>query len=81
MIGAGFTGSEVASACRELGLEVTVAERGPAPLVGALGGVIGAVADRLQRKHGVDLRCGVSVTALEGDDVDGSGAPICRTVR
>lgn len=69
VIGAGFTGSEVASACRELGLEVTVAERGPAPLVGALGGVIGAVADRLQRGHGVDLRCGISVTALEGDYV------------
>ncbi|GAA2658217.1 NAD(P)/FAD-dependent oxidoreductase [Streptomyces lunalinharesii] len=67
VIGAGFTGSEVASACRELGLEVTVAERGPAPLVGALGGVIGAAADRLQRGKGVDLRCGVSVTALEGD--------------
>ncbi|MFE5052307.1 NAD(P)/FAD-dependent oxidoreductase [Streptomyces sp. NPDC056637] len=69
VIGAGFTGSEVASVCRELGHEVTVAERGPAPLVGALGGVIGAVAARLQRKHGVDLRCGISVTALEGDDV------------
>ncbi|MBX7555280.1 FAD-dependent oxidoreductase [Streptomyces sp. tea 10] len=69
VIGAGFTGSEVASVCRELGHEVTVAERGPAPLVGALGGVIGAVADRLQRAHGVDLRCGISVTALEGDDV------------
>ncbi|MEU7640083.1 FAD-dependent oxidoreductase [Streptomyces sp. NPDC039016] len=67
VIGAGFTGSEVASVCRELGLEVTVAERGPAPLVGALGGVIGAAADRLQRGKGVDLRCGVSVTALEGD--------------
>ncbi|MGG2464103.1 NAD(P)/FAD-dependent oxidoreductase [Streptomyces sp. RGM 3693] len=67
VIGAGFTGSEVASACRELGLEVTVAERGPAPLVGALGGVIGAAADRLQRSKEVDLRCGVSVTALEGD--------------
>ncbi|MFD5659259.1 NAD(P)/FAD-dependent oxidoreductase [Streptomyces hirsutus] len=67
VIGAGFTGCEVASACRELGLEVTVAERGPAPLVGALGGVIGAVADRLQRRHGVDLRCSISVTALESD--------------
>ncbi|WP_351235569.1 FAD-dependent oxidoreductase [Streptomyces sp. NPDC002133] len=67
VIGAGFTGCEVASACRELGLEVTVAERGPAPLVGALGGVIGAVAERLQRRYGVDLRCGISVTALEGD--------------
>ncbi|MGW1540011.1 NAD(P)/FAD-dependent oxidoreductase [Streptomyces sp. NPDC002309] len=67
VIGAGFTGCEVASACRELNLEVTVAERGPAPLAGALGGVIGAVADRMQRRNGVDLRCGISVTALEGD--------------
>ncbi|MEV7008598.1 FAD-dependent oxidoreductase [Streptosporangium sp. NPDC051022] len=67
VVGAGFTGSEIASACRERGLEVTVAERGPAPLVGALGGVIGAVAARLQREHGVDLRCGITVTSLEGD--------------
>ncbi|MFC7647250.1 NAD(P)/FAD-dependent oxidoreductase [Streptosporangium lutulentum] len=67
IVGAGFTGSEIASACRERGLEVTVAERGPAPLVGALGGVIGAVAAELQREHGVDLRCGITVTALEGD--------------
>ncbi|MEV8632076.1 FAD-dependent oxidoreductase [Streptosporangium sp. NPDC051023] len=67
VVGAGFTGSEIASACRERGLEVTVAERGPAPLVGALGGVVGAVAARLQRDHGVDLRCGITVTSLEGD--------------
>ncbi|WP_432587579.1 FAD-dependent oxidoreductase [Streptomyces sp. HD1123-B1] len=67
VIGAGFTGSEIASACRELGLEVTVAERGPAPLVGALGGVVAQVAADLQRAHGVDLRCGVMVTGLEGD--------------
>lgn len=68
VIGAGFTGSEIASACRERGIEVTVAERGPAPLVGALGGVIGEAAARLQRAHGVDLRCGVTVTSLEGDE-------------
>ncbi|WP_373299737.1 NAD(P)/FAD-dependent oxidoreductase [Streptomyces xantholiticus] len=67
VIGAGFTGSEIASACRERGLSVTVAERGAAPLVGALGGVVGAVAADLQREHGVDLRCGVMVTSLEGD--------------
>ncbi|UKY47608.1 NAD(P)/FAD-dependent oxidoreductase [Streptomyces inhibens] len=67
VIGAGFTGSEIASACRERGLEVTVAERGPAPLVGALGGTLGTLAARLQRAHGVDLRCGVTVTALEGN--------------
>jgi NADPH-dependent 2,4-dienoyl-CoA reductase/sulfur reductase-like enzyme/ferredoxin len=67
VIGAGFTGSEIASACRDQGLAVTVAERGSAPLVGALGGVVGGVAAALQREHGVDLHCGVTVTSLEGD--------------
>lgn len=67
VIGAGFTGSETASVCRELGLDVTVAERGGAPLQGALGSVIGAIAVEMQREAGVDLRCGVTVTALEGD--------------
>jgi NADPH-dependent 2,4-dienoyl-CoA reductase/sulfur reductase-like enzyme/ferredoxin len=67
VIGGGFTGSEVASVCAGLGLPVTVAERGPVPLVGALGRVVGAIAADMQRDHGVDLRCGVEVTALEGD--------------
>ncbi|ARF53330.1 NAD(P)/FAD-dependent oxidoreductase [Streptomyces gilvosporeus] len=67
VIGAGFTGSEIASACRERGLEVTVAERGPAPLVGALGGTLSRLAAVMQLNHGVDLRCGVTVTALRGD--------------
>jgi 3-phenylpropionate/trans-cinnamate dioxygenase ferredoxin reductase subunit len=67
IIGAGFIGSEVASVCRELGLEVTVAERAKAPLAGALGNVIGAIAVEMQREAGVDLRTGVSVSALEGD--------------
>jgi NADPH-dependent 2,4-dienoyl-CoA reductase/sulfur reductase-like enzyme/ferredoxin len=68
VIGAGFTGSEVASVCRELDLPVTVAEAGPAPLVAALGGAIGTIAAEVQREAGVDLRCGVMVTALEGDN-------------
>jgi len=68
VIGAGFTGSEVASACRDRDIDVTVVDRGPAPLAGALGEFIGNVAAGLQREHGVDLRCGVTVTALEGDD-------------
>src|SRR5258706_1625379 len=67
VIGGGFTGSEVASACCELGLPVTVTERGAAPLVGALGGAIAERMALLQRQHGVDLRCQVTVTALEGD--------------
>ncbi|MFE4664671.1 NAD(P)/FAD-dependent oxidoreductase [Streptomyces sp. NPDC056716] len=66
VIGAGFTGSEIASACRERGLAVTVVERGQAPLIGALGGIFGSFAAALQRDHGVDLRCGVTVTRLLG---------------
>ncbi|MFJ5213830.1 NAD(P)/FAD-dependent oxidoreductase [Streptomyces sp. NPDC088354] len=67
VIGGGFTGSEIASACRERGLDVTVAERGVAPLVGALGGTLAKLAAVMHRNHGVDLRCGVTVTALHGD--------------
>ncbi|MEW2513685.1 FAD-dependent oxidoreductase [Streptomyces sp. NPDC046870] len=67
IIGAGFTGSEIASVCRERELPVTVAELAAAPLAGALGAVIGEVAADLQRARGVDLRCGVKVTRLEGD--------------
>lgn len=68
VIGAGFIGSEVASVCRNLGLEVTVAERAAAPLAGALGNVIGTIAAEMQREAGVDLRTSVSVSALEGDE-------------
>jgi NADPH-dependent 2,4-dienoyl-CoA reductase/sulfur reductase-like enzyme/ferredoxin len=67
VIGAGFIGSEIASACRELGLQVSVVEAGPAPLRSALGEVVGAVAGQIQCENGVDLRCGVRVVALEGD--------------
>lgn len=68
VVGAGFTGCEIASACRQLDLPVTVLERGPAPLAGALGAVIGGVAAQMQRDNGVDLRCGVRAESLEGDD-------------
>ncbi|GHO58659.1 NAD(P)/FAD-dependent oxidoreductase [Ktedonobacter robiniae] len=67
VIGAGFTGSEVASVCRELGLEVTVTERSVAPLAGALGQAAGTFAAYLQRQHGVDLRCNTTVLVLEGN--------------
>jgi NADPH-dependent 2,4-dienoyl-CoA reductase/sulfur reductase-like enzyme len=67
VIGGGFTGSEVASVCRELGLAVTLTERSATPLAGALGQAAGTVAARLQRDHGVDLRCDTTVMGLLGD--------------
>jgi 3-phenylpropionate/trans-cinnamate dioxygenase ferredoxin reductase component len=68
VIGAGFTGSEIASVSRQLGLDVTLIERGPSPLAGVFGEVVGRIASEIQRDHGVDLRTDVEVQALEGDD-------------
>jgi 3-phenylpropionate/trans-cinnamate dioxygenase ferredoxin reductase subunit len=67
VIGAGFIGAEVAATCRGRGLEVTLLEALPQPMVRGLGTEIGAVCAALHRDHGVDLRLGVSVEALEGD--------------
>jgi len=67
VVGAGFIGSEVAATCRQRGLAVTVLEALPAPLVRGLGPVLGMVCGDLHRAHGVDLRLGVGVTAIEGD--------------
>jgi NADPH-dependent 2,4-dienoyl-CoA reductase/sulfur reductase-like enzyme len=67
VVGAGFIGSEVAATCRGRGLEVTVLEALPAPLVRGLGETLGMVCGELHRDHGVDLRLGVGVAAIEGD--------------
>lgn len=66
VIGAGFIGLEVAASCRELGLDVTVIEPLPLPLVTKLGPRLARAIAELHRDHGVDLRCGQSVAALEG---------------
>lgn len=67
VVGAGFIGSEVAATCRGRGLDVTVLESLPVPLVRGLGPVMGAACGALHRDHGVDLRTGVTVEAIEGD--------------
>lgn len=65
VIGGGFTGSEVASACRDMGLEVTVVQRDRVPLP-VLGTPVGLFAAELQRAAEVDLRVNTTVEALEG---------------
>jgi 3-phenylpropionate/trans-cinnamate dioxygenase ferredoxin reductase subunit len=67
VIGAGFIGAEVASDCRELGLEVTLLEILPAPLMRALGEEMGRWLAEVHRAHGVDLRLGEGVAALRGN--------------
>ena len=66
VVGAGFIGSEVASAARKRGLSCTVLEALPVPLVRSVGEATGKVAAALHLRYGTDLRCGVGVTALEG---------------
>ncbi|HEU5265091.1 MAG TPA: FAD-dependent oxidoreductase [Jatrophihabitans sp.] len=68
VIGAGFIGAEVASTARTLGVDVTVIEAAPAPLVGPLGARMGATLARLHDDNGTTLRCGVGVAGLTGAD-------------
>ena len=67
VVGAGFIGAEVAATARGRGLDVTVIEALPTPLGRVLGGEVGAVCAEVHRSHGVDLRTGVGVGAIEGD--------------
>lgn len=87
VVGAGFIGAEVAATCRARGLEVTLVEALVAPLARALGPSMGRVLAELHHDHGVAVRCGVGVAALEGRGhiervrlVDGSAIAADRVV-
>ncbi|MDP9861148.1 MULTISPECIES: NAD(P)/FAD-dependent oxidoreductase [Streptosporangium] len=67
VVGAGFIGSEVASAARERGLEVTIVEALPTPLARAVGETMGTACAVLHTRNGTDLRCGAGVAAVEGE--------------
>jgi NADPH-dependent 2,4-dienoyl-CoA reductase/sulfur reductase-like enzyme len=67
VVGAGFIGSEVASAARARGLRVTVLEAMDAPLSRSVGLEIGHLLGDLHRMHGSTLRTGVGVSRVEQD--------------
>lgn len=67
VVGAGFIGSEVASAARKRGLDVTVVEALPTPLVRATGNEMGAAIAALHERNGTPLLCGRGVVAIEGE--------------
>ena len=68
VIGGGWIGLEVAAAGREAGSEVTVLETLDLPLLRVLGPEVARVFADLHREHGVDLRTGIEITGIEGDD-------------
>lgn len=82
VVGAGFIGAEVAATARQGGHDVTLIEAAAAPLDRVLGAEMGMVCADVHRDHGVDLRLGVGVDALTGEDAvtgvrlaDGSVVP------
>jgi len=68
VIGAGFIGCEVAASLRRLGVDVVLVEPQPEPLASVLGVKIGALVSRLHRNEGVDVRTGVGVAEVTGED-------------
>ncbi|MCU1693351.1 MAG: pyridine nucleotide-disulfide oxidoreductase [Frankiales bacterium] len=68
VVGAGFVGSEVASAVRARGLPVTLLEAAPQPLVRALGEEVAGLLCALHGRAGTDLRLGTSLSEVLGDD-------------
>ena len=67
VVGAGFIGSEVASAARERGLPVTVVEAADVPLRRALGDEMGMACAAMHDRAGTDLRRGVGVRTIRRD--------------
>jgi CoA-dependent NAD(P)H sulfur oxidoreductase len=70
VVGAGYIGIEAADALRRNGLRVTVLERTAYALLREDEGLTAAVRKQLEQ-HGVELRTGVTVTAIEPDQVAG----------
>ncbi|MEV5831657.1 FAD-dependent oxidoreductase [Spirillospora sp. NPDC052242] len=68
VVGAGFLGLEVAASARGMGLEVTVADPLPVPMMRQVGPRVGAAVAALHRDRGVDLRMGAGVKEVAAED-------------
>ncbi|MDQ2797288.1 MAG: FAD-dependent oxidoreductase [Actinomycetota bacterium] len=68
IVGAGFIGSEIASAARARGLSATVVEALATPLVRAIGPRLGAACGALHTANGTTVLCDAKVEAIEGDE-------------
>lgn len=68
VIGGGYIGLEAAAVLRKLGCEVTLLEALPRVLARVAGEDLSRFYEEEHRSHGVDVRVGVAVEALEGED-------------
>lgn len=67
LIGAGFIGLEVAASLRRRGIEVTVLESAPMPLMQSLGTELSDWLCSYHAAQGVKIVSGVQVTAIQGE--------------
>lgn len=67
VIGGGYIGLEAAAVLTKLGCKVTLLEALPRVLARVAGPELSAFYEAEHRSHGVDLRTGVAVEALEGE--------------
>jgi NADPH-dependent 2,4-dienoyl-CoA reductase/sulfur reductase-like enzyme len=68
IVGAGFMGSEVAAVACSLGVDVTVVDPLPAPMIRQFGPWFGGLVAKLHADRGVRMRLGVGVTGFAGVD-------------
>ena len=67
IVGGGYIGLEAAAVLRKLGKEVTLLEVLPRVLARVAGEELSAFYEAEHRAHGVDLRTGIGVEAIEGE--------------
>jgi NADPH-dependent 2,4-dienoyl-CoA reductase/sulfur reductase-like enzyme len=65
IVGAGFIGCEVAASARGLGVEVTLLDIAPQPML-PLGPELGRRCAQVHSEHGVDVRCATGLSAVLG---------------
>jgi 3-phenylpropionate/trans-cinnamate dioxygenase ferredoxin reductase subunit len=68
IIGAGYIGLETAASLRQLGVEVTVLESADRVLQRVTAPELSTFYSRVHREEGVDVRTGVAISGIEGDD-------------
>lgn len=68
LVGGGFIGLEVAASAAQVGCRVTVLETLDQVLGRVLTRTIAAEVERLHRAHGIDVRTGARIEAIEGVD-------------
>jgi 3-phenylpropionate/trans-cinnamate dioxygenase ferredoxin reductase subunit len=66
VIGAGWTGAEVAASARQLGADVTMIDLVSVPLERVLGPKVGGIYRDLHAEHGVKMRFGVGIDSMAG---------------